>query len=742
MERTLRQDMPRLVMVGCLYLGAFGYASLFVDMPGEVTPVWPAAGIGLASILLYGYRATIPLAIGAALGQIFFSWQQLYLLPFTVSANVFAPLLAAWMLRTYGPVDLLSVRVRNTFGLLVGGMWLAVVSASIGSLGLCISGDVPWPNYFNAWQLWAVGDFFGAMICTPTMVCVVLSLRRFRDGDRRVLRAPSPEIYIWLMSYVALGCFSWWLGRHSSYVLAISNLPLALFLWSAFRFPPIYTYGSVTVTLLGGLLLGGVGLPGMPAPTTPVDTAILVLFFSSMAILPQLVTATSFERQYFESKLVYRANHDRLTGLRNRSAFEEHASAVLEESSHTQEPVAMAYLDLDRFKVVNDTCGHSVGDHLICQITAVLENNLHPGDILARMGGDEFAVLFRNCKENEAHSRADTLRHQVDEFRFTWNKRVFAFTLSIGVIPMDPRLEFNKQLSMADTACYQAKEAGRNRIKLAKPGDLDITRHHDESEWVVRINEALEHDHFRLYCQPIVPVSGKNDDYNHFEVLVRMIDDRGNVLLPGTFVPAAERFHLMSKVDQWVVEHTLDWLDQHPKAKASTSLCSINLSGPSLCDNSFHKFLKRMVHEHGVPPEKICFEVTETAAIGDMSRANRFIKSMRREGCHFALDDFGSGLASFGYLKTLNVDYLKIDGAFVRDIARAPIDLAMVKSINEVGHVMGKKTIAEFVESEEVSEALRTLGVDYAQGHAVGKPVPIEEYFANTIVSNQRAHAG
>jgi len=730
MERTLVRDLPVLAVVALLYAAGLGCSALFHALPGDVTPVWPPAGVGLAATLLYGRRSALGIGLGILVGHTLFDPVPPLFMVFSITANTLAPLVATECIRHLGPVDVLSVRVRNTLALVLGSCLLGVVSALCGCLGLVAISYTKWSGFGGAWLLWWVGDFFGALLFAPALICTVISFRRYRAGNKRVLQAPMPEVLFWALSFPAFGLLTWLLSRHSPHILALSPLPLALFLWSAFRFAPVYTYLSVALTLLGILIVTALGLKGLPQPGNVGDTAVLMLFFCTMAVLPQLVTAANFERRYFESKLIYRANHDRLTGLRNRNAFEEHTSAVLKEARTSGEPTAMAYLDLDQFKVVNDTCGHMVGDHLIRQISAVAEGELQGGDIVARMGGDEFAVLFRDCTPDEALKRADTLRRHVEEFRFSWKERMFAFTVSIGVLPVDPELGFNKQLSMADTACFQAKEQGRNRIKLVRLGDQDLTRHHDEVEWVVRINEALAKNRFCLYCQPIVPLQHSAEDYRHFEILLRMLDDRGNVLLPGAFVPAAERYHLMSKVDRWVVEHTLQWLAKHPRALQATSMCSINLSGPSLSDDSFHKFLKHLLRTHGVPAEKICLEITETAAIGDLGQANRFIRSMRREGCRFALDDFGSGLASFGYLKTLNVDYLKIDGAFVRDIAQAPVDLAMVKSINEVGHVMGKKTIAEYVESEEIRTKLNELGVDYAQGYAVGRPQSLDTYFA------------
>lgn len=708
------------------------YAELFITNDGAVTPIWIPAGVTFAAALIYGPRIWPVIMLGIATGQLIvgigpeFSWPFFI---FSVIGNTLAPILGAAYLEGHYHRDLLAVRLRNTFALLVGATILAIISGFAGVIGMCVGKIIPWSNFFEAWPIWLLGDLLGVMVVSPTLVSLVLSMRRYQQGERRVFAVPRLEFAAWLASMTLLSLIGVWYAHQSPYVLGLSFLPLTLLIWSAMRFPPFYTYCAITVCLLGMVILTSLGTSSIPVPNTVADKTVMILFLATVSLLPQLVAAANFERQYFAAKLVYRANHDRLTGLRNRTAFEEYAASLMLECTKTGEDMALCYVDVDQFKIVNDTCGHSVGDNLIRQLATVLEDSLERGDIIARLGGDEFAILMRSCTIEAAEGRAETLRKAVEEYRFIWNNRLFAFTLTAGVVPMRPEMSFTRQLSQADTACYKAKEMGRNRVKIAITGDDDLARHQAEVQWVIRINEALEQNRFRLYCQPIVPTSGESQ-YRHFEVLLRMEDEAGNILGPGTFIPAAERFHLMHKVDRWVVLNTLKYLEDHPEDLKRIDVCSINLSGNSLGDEGFHAFVLETLNHCKVPAEKICFEVTETAAIGDLSHARRFMKRLRREGCKFALDDFGSGLASFGYLKTLQVDYLKIDGAFVRDIIHAPVDLAMVKSINEVGHVMGKKTIAEYVENDEICERLRLLGVDFAQGHAVGRPVPIEQYFA------------
>jgi len=483
------------------------------------------------------------------------------------------------------------------------------------------------------------------------------------------------------------------------------------------------------------------GLAGFTKPETVWDFTVLLIFFGMLSLMPQIVALSTYERQSYARKLAWRANHDRLTGLYNRTGFEDEVSQILSSEKHYGEEMALCYLDLDQFKVVNDTCAHAVGDHLIQQISVVLKQNTQDNDFLSRLGGDEFGILFRNCNESDARSRANQLRRLVDEYRFVWNKRFFSFTVSIGVVPFfSGHNSFDQLLSEADAACYTAKEMGRNRVILRTREGKHVSRSQNQMEWAVRISDALEHNHFQLYCQSIAPVGGSPFENLHFEILLRLVNASNEILLPGAFIPAAERFDLMSKVDRWVVNQTLEWLSDHPRQLEKVSLCSINLSGASLGDQEFHGFLQAIMKRNRVPAEKICFEITETAAIGDLDHAASLIKSMKQLGCRFALDDFGSGLASFSYLKSLQVDYLKIDGAFVRDMVDTPVDLAMVKSINEVGHVMGKKTIAEFVENSAIEDKLKELGVDYAQGLAINKPLPIASFFRVMEAGRKKMH--
>jgi diguanylate cyclase (GGDEF)-like protein/PAS domain S-box-containing protein len=434
------------------------------------------------------------------------------------------------------------------------------------------------------------------------------------------------------------------------------------------------------------------------------------------------------EAHKLSQQLSYQASHDALTGLVNRREFEIRLERLIHESEGSGEEHALCYLDLDQFKVINDTCGHLAGDELLRQLGELFKSKVRKKDTLARLGGDEFAVLMENCSLKQAQRVANDLRELVEEFHFVWIDKRFSIGASIGLVPIDDSGDNTATdiLSAADASCYAAKDAGRNRVHIYHPEDIDLAIHRGQMQWVSRIEHALEEDRFCLYLQPIVSLSEEDEDKKHFECLIRMIDENGKIILPGAFLPAAERYDLSTKIDRWVFESTYAWLEKRSGKSKGLTFCSINLSGHSLSNEEFLQFIVKKLDDGNVLPSNICFEITETVAISRLSNAIRFMEVLKNKGCFFALDDFGSGVSSFGYLKNLAVDYLKIDGMFVRDMVHDPIDLEMVRSINEIGHVMGKKTIAEFVENKEILGRLKELGVDYAQGYHMGKPKAVK----------------
>jgi diguanylate cyclase (GGDEF)-like protein/PAS domain S-box-containing protein len=425
-------------------------------------------------------------------------------------------------------------------------------------------------------------------------------------------------------------------------------------------------------------------------------------------------------------RLSYQASHDSLTQLINRQEFDRRLERVVALAGNDNAHYALCYIDLDQFKIVNDTCSHAAGDELLRQISNLFSTVIRRSDTLARLGGDEFAILMENCPLESAIAVTDKIHQAVEQFQFFWEDKSFRIGVSIGLVMVDLcNGGAAIHMKQADMACFTAKEAGRNRTHIYRADDKALVQHHGEMNWVVRINNALEQDLFCLYTQDIVPLG--IDEGEHCEILIRMRDRNDNLVSAKAFLPAAERYQLATKIDRWVIRNVFDYFTDHRKRLERLSLCSINLSGSSLSDPQLLGFIESEFVRTAMPPAKVCFEITETAAIANLTVATDFMSRLKECGCKFSLDDFGSGLSSFAYLKHLPVDFLKIDGFFVKDIEHDSVDLAMVKSINDIGHVLGKKTIAEFVENQMILQTLNGLQVDYAQGYFTGKPKPLFE---------------
>ena len=441
--------------------------------------------------------------------------------------------------------------------------------------------------------------------------------------------------------------------------------------------------------------------------------------------------------RFLARQLSWQASHDALTGLVNRREFENCLAQTLAFAKTQNQQHALCYLDLDQFKIVNDTCGHIVGDELLRQVTTLFQAHVRSSDTLARLGGDEFGILLNHCSLESALVIAKMLRESIEAFRFVWQDKTFKIGVSIGLVEINQKSEsVTSVLSAGDAACYAAKNNGRNRVHIYQADDTELTQQQGEIQWVARITQALEENRFCLYYQPIVPItqSENGEHYEHYEVLLRLVDEVGNLISPIAFMRSAERYNLMQTLDRWVICTLFATQGQHYREmwkccqleKVNCGcLYAINLSGASINDEQFIEFLHEQFALYEIPPALICFEITETVAIANLAKAAQFICSLRELGCHFALDDFGSGMSSFAYLKNLPVDFLKIDGSFIQNIVDDPIDLAMVEAINQIGHVMGIKTIAEFVENQEILAKITALGVDYAQGYGIAKPRPL-----------------
>lgn len=435
------------------------------------------------------------------------------------------------------------------------------------------------------------------------------------------------------------------------------------------------------------------------------------------------------QSRLLQSTLQYHATHDDLTGLVNRREFQQRLHALVHVPKTPGRSHALVYVDLDQFKVVNDTCGHLAGDELLRQMSKRLSGLLTPKDVIARLGGDEFGLLLYDLSIDAAQRVADSLCQSVAEHRFIWAERSFEVTASIGLVAInDDTFSEEEALSAADAACYVAKDQGRNRTQIYTGGPACVGKR-QEMQWVSRLHEALEQNRFQMWQQHILGLSSAHAQPGHFEVLIRLVDETGGIIAPGQFFPAAERYGLMPAIDRWVIQNLL--LESSGVSlitdmiNSSATHCAINLSGASLNDDHFLAFLEAALKRTQLTGNTLCFEITETVAVNSFARVREVMHMIKQFGCQFSLDDFGSGMSSFSYLKNLPVDYLKIDGSLVRNIDSDATDFAMVEAIHRLGGALGLQTIAEFVETEATLQRLRLIGVDFAQGYAIHRPEPL-----------------
>ena len=441
------------------------------------------------------------------------------------------------------------------------------------------------------------------------------------------------------------------------------------------------------------------------------------------------------------SMLTHQAQHDDLTGLINRREFEVRLERSLKSVHENGAQHVFCYLDLDQFKLVNDTCGHSAGDELLRQVSVLLANRMRDRDTLARLGGDEFGLLLENCSLADANQITNSLLKLVQDYRFINEDKIFNIGVSIGLVVINANFDnVSDIIHAADMACYSAKNAGRNQSFLFSSGDIEVKQRRSAVEAISDITDEIDDEQFMLYCQPIVPLSSpdssKVPQQHHYEILIRKISLDGNIMLPTTFIPSAERYLLMPNIDRWVIKNTFSTYRKllNMSGEKCNYVFSINLSGTSLGDKSLLGYIREQFVIYAIPPECICFEITETAAIVNLKNTISLFSALRKLGCSFALDDFGSGMSSFMYLKNFEVDYLKIDGSFVKDMHENKIDHAMVRSIHSVAEAMNIKTVAEFVENKAILKELKNIGVHYGQGLYLGEPVPIKKLIENLSI--------
>jgi len=430
------------------------------------------------------------------------------------------------------------------------------------------------------------------------------------------------------------------------------------------------------------------------------------------------------------------AKQDTITGLNNRYEFERQLKLVMKDAKNDKAAHVLCYIDLDQFKIVNDTVGHIAGDELLRQVSLILKRSLRDQDVLARLGGDEFGIIYIEADIEAAIAMAETLLQSIKEYRFQWKGNTFAIGASIGMVGITKECcTLTNLLSQADTACYAAKDNGRNRIHIATPSDSAVQERRNQMQWISRLEEALVQERFELYVQPIVAIQD-NGGLSHYEILLRLKDTEGNLVPPMAFIPAAERYGFMSKIDRWVVENSFKNYAKMRDRGLNNVNFSINISGVSFADEGMVRFIMKAFETYHIPFQNITFEITESATIANLNSALSFIEAFKDLGCHFSLDDFGCGLSSFSYLQNMPVDYLKIDGSFVHNLDTNEVNRAMVDAINKIGHVMGIRTICEYVESREVLDILKAMNVDYIQGYYAGKPLPMKELIVAPEVEN------
>ncbi|NET30729.1 MAG: EAL domain-containing protein [Cyanothece sp. SIO1E1] len=431
-------------------------------------------------------------------------------------------------------------------------------------------------------------------------------------------------------------------------------------------------------------------------------------------------------------------HYDALTQLFNRQAFNHYLAQAMSSVSTENRQHIFCHLDLDYFKLINDTCGHAAGDELLRQVAGILRDKVGSTNILGRLGDDEFGLLLHNCPLQQALKIADELCQSFQEFRFAWQNQMFMIAASIGIVKLEAgKQNLDQVMSNADLACHAAKTKGQNHVHIYQPHDQILAKQPVEFQWFSRLVQAIEENRFCLYCQAIVPIRPARKLQKDYEILLRLVDETGQLVTPMAFIPPAERYNLMTKIDRWVIRTFCNYLSSLLKHRSNASITgtnrdpttyALNLSGASINDEELIGFIKTQFELHQIPPQMICFEITETVAIANLNKAAKLIHELRAWGCRFALDDFGSGMSSLAYLKSLPVNYLKIDGNFIRNIANDPIDYAMVKAINNIGHVMGLQTIAEFVANAAILDQVSRLGVDYVQGYGIAEPQPLIPY--------------
>lgn len=726
LEKIYKQETLVLVLLVPLYILGYYIATITHRLPTDISPVWPPTGLILAAVLIYERKALLPAVAGVLLGHFLIYDIPFSFIPISVLANAGAPWAALyvknWILKDTDPFE---ESMGGLYKLLALGLFVSFTGGLIGVSGLCFINALPWSNFPRSLFIWTLGNFMGVLVCAPAFLHLFLLLRKKLRIHQKINHLLTREQAFWILmivlSFLSISLFS---EDNSPQLDTLGFLIMGMLIWSAIRFPPIFTEITVMIIVLTLWTFIGLGAPGFPQPSNDAQITTLLLFTGVSAFFPVLIAITIQQSRYLQTRLKHQANHDSLTGLLNRRGFEQHVIEFL-ETEEGPLSAGMIFLNMDHIKVVNDSCGHLAGDHLLDQIAFLLQSEFKREAFVGRFGGDTFSVFSFHIDETKLSTSCDKIRQQIQDYRFFWEGEAFALSASLGAVHITTPRSISVLLSKADMACHLAKEKGGNTLVLLNAEDhtLDTKKGH----WSLfgRIGYALDHNEFSLFAQPIIPLH-PGETGRHYEILLRMRSKTGELILPDLFIPIAEQNHIMRSIDYWVTDHVIEFLEAHPSLVKRDNLFSVNLSGQSINSPNFQDdLIKRLAHSK-IPGSILCFEITESATIQNLKMAKRFLNQIKAYDCKFALDDFGKGFSSFSYIKHLPVDFIKIDGSFIRDSFDSEVDQAMIRAISDIAKSLGLQTIAEYVCSHELNELMSYLRIDYAQGTFHGEAELLE----------------
>ena len=716
-----------LLLIVPLFMLGFKVAIIAYKIPISIAPVWPPTGLGIAAVLIYEKRAFAPLAAGILLSHLLIFPIPLGFIPFSFVVNAIIPVMALSLRNgVLKSVNVLEESTLSLMKLLLIGLIISGLGGIIGVTGLCLNHLEKWENFFNSLLVWTLGNSFGVFVCAPALLRVFLLLRKHFQIRVKIRTYMDVERTFWicliLAGFTILPYTSYW---NSQYLMAMGFILLSMLTWSALRFQPVFTNIAVMVTVLSIWTLIGYKTPGFPYPETLPEAVSLLLYIGMIAFFPIFISITTHQGRLLQKRLAHQANHDSLTGILNRRGFEQEVVAFLEKSNG---PISagMVFMNIDRLKIINDSCGHLAGDHLLEQIAFFLQSQFTTNAFISRFSGDTFSLFIYQIEEGMLRNEMEILRKKIQDYRYIWEGETYAISVSIGIVYLITPRSLSILLAKADMTCHLSKESGGNQITFLNVEDQTLDQKRRRWSIFSRLGKALESNSFILFAQPILPLQKKNAP-KHYEILLRMHDEDGAIMLPNEFLPVAEQNHLMRNLDFWVVDHTLKFLEAHPQILKRKNLFCINLSGQSINSTSFQDNLIKRVSSSTVPGSLLCFEITESATIQNLKMAKRFLDNIKSFNCSFALDDFGKGFSSFSYIKNLPIDYIKIDGSFIRDSFDSEVDQAMIKAVAEIAASLGLKTIAEYVCSDEINELVTYLKIDYGQGSFLGNPDYLEK---------------